>query len=212
MYADQPAHHQHYYACITAMDEQVGRLRAELDRLGVSDNTMVWYCSDNGPARQGSPRHVGSNGGLSGHKLSLQEGGIRVPGLLVWPARIDKPRTVSAPCVTSDYFPTILDALDIPLPADREYDGVSLLPLIDGERKKRDASIGFLNREGAETVWMSDRYKLFSTGRGDRLYDIVDDPAERENLADNLPEVVARMKAEMAEWRESVYRDKAEIE
>ncbi|MGB0745246.1 MAG: sulfatase-like hydrolase/transferase, partial [Opitutales bacterium] len=68
MYAEHPVDTQHYYACLTAMDEQVGRLRKSLQQLGVEKNTMVWFCSDNGPARQGSPRHVGSNGGLSGYK------------------------------------------------------------------------------------------------------------------------------------------------
>ena len=88
LYAHQPANAQHYYACITAMDEQIGRLRQALKRLGVGGNTMLWFCSDNGPARQGSPRHVGSTRGLSGYKLSIREGGIRVPGLLVWPDQI----------------------------------------------------------------------------------------------------------------------------
>ena len=180
MYAAHPEHAQHYYACLTAMDEQIGRLRAELKELGVGGSTMLWFCSDNGPARQGSPRHVGSTGGLSGYKLSIREGGIRVPGLLVWPDRIKKPRTVSAPCVTSDYFPTILDALGIPLPSDRTYDGISLLPLIRGERTNRGTPIGFLNAGGKEAVWMEDRYKLITTRKKVLLYDIPADAAEKK--------------------------------
>ncbi|MEK6237043.1 MAG: sulfatase-like hydrolase/transferase, partial [Planctomycetales bacterium] len=171
MYADQPEPARHYYACLTALDEQVGRLRAELKRLQVDGDTMLWFCSDNGPARQGSPRHVGSNGGLSGYKLSIREGGIRVPGLLVWPNEVKKPRTVDAPCVTSDYSPTILDALKIPIPEGRVLDGVSMLPLIRGERATRDAPIGFLNKDGKESVWMEDRYKLIETSKSAKLYD-----------------------------------------
>ncbi len=207
MYAGQPEPAQHYYAAVTAMDEQVGRLRAELKRLGVDGNTMLWFCSDNGPARQGSPRHVGSNGGLSGYKLSIREGGIRVPGLLVWPDKIKKPRTVGAPCVTSDYFPTILDALGIELPDDRVYDGISLLPLVRGERKTRDAPIGFLNRDGNEAVWMEDRYKLIAGRKGVQLYDIPADPAEKTDLADKLPEVRARMQAALAAWKDGVMKE-----
>ncbi len=207
MYAGQPEPAQHYYACITAMDEQVGRLRAELKRLGIDGNTMLWFCSDNGPARQGSPRHVGSPGGLSGYKLSIREGGIRVPGLLVWPDKVKKPRVVSAPCVTSDYFPTILDVLEIPLPKDRVYDGVSLLPLIRGERETRDHSIGFLNKNGAEAVWMADRYKLISTSRRVQLFDIPGDPGEKEDLSVKLPQIKARMESELAEWKTGVMKE-----
>jgi arylsulfatase A-like enzyme len=204
MYADRPENEQHYYACITAMDEQVGRLRKELTDLGVADETILFFCSDNGPARQGSPRHVGSNGGLSGHKLSIQEGGIRVPGLLVWPEIVKTPFTIDAPCVTTDYFPTILDALDIDLPSDRIYDGISLLPFIEGELATRDKPIGFLNRDAKESVWMRQRYKLVSTPQGDALYDIENDPSEKNNLSDAMPDLLAEMKRELEAWKASV--------
>lgn len=211
MYSEHPENGQHYYACLTAMDEQVGRLRAELKRLGVEKNTMLWFCSDNGPARQGSPRHVGSTGGLSGYKLSTSEGGIRVPGLLVWPAEVLEPFTINAPCVTSDYFPTILDALDIPLPDDRTYDGISLLPLVRSERKNRGNPIGFLNKDGEESVWMADRYKLCVAGTSTRLFDIVDDPAEETDLSRELPGVTERMKFELLAWKEDVMEELAGV-
>ncbi|MFP6904716.1 MAG: sulfatase-like hydrolase/transferase [Verrucomicrobiota bacterium] len=204
MYAGQAEPAQHYYACITAMDAQLGRLRAELERLGVDGNTMLWFCSDNGPARQGSPRHVGSPGGLSGYKLAIREGGIRVPGLMVWPALVKEPRTITAPCVTSDYFPTILDALGLPLPPDRVYDGISLLPLIRGERDTRGKPIGFLNKGGNEAVWMEDRYKLVVTRKKTSLYDIPADAAEKQDLSDTLPEVKARMQAGLESWKSGV--------
>ena len=207
MYADQPEHHQHYYACITAMDEQVGRLRAELKKLDVADQTMLWFCSDNGPARQGSPRHVGSAGKLKGYKLSINEGGIRVPGLMVWPEKVKKPVTVTVPCVTSDYFPTILDALDIDLPNDRTYDGISLLPFVEGTPTEREKPIGFLNRNGSDAVWMGQRYKLISTKKNDRLYDIIADPAEAKNLIDTRSEIAQKMKYELTQWKTSVMND-----
>jgi len=207
MYADRPEPAQHYYACLTAMDEQIGRLRAELKRLGVDGNTMLWFCSDNGPARQGSPRHVGSNGGLSGYKLSIREGGIRVPGLLVWPDQIEQPLTVDAPCSTSDCFPTVLDALGIPLPDDRVYDGITLLPLVRGQRKTRDGPIGFLNREASEAVWMEDRYKLIVSPKRVQLYDIPADAAESRDLAGELPEVEERMQAALKRWKVGVVKE-----
>ena len=207
MYSDRSENEQHYYACITAMDEQVGRLRTELDALGISGNTMLWYCSDNGPARQGSPRHVGSAKHLSGYKLSIQEGGIRVPGLMIWPDKIKKPHTVTAPCVTSDYFPTILDALGIDLPTDRKYDGISLLPLVEGKTSTRSKPIGFLNKYGKQAVWMGQDYKLICTPNSDKLYNITKDPSEKNDLAESFPKIKADMKRELMQWKEGVLKE-----
>lgn len=204
-------HARHYYACITALDAQMGRLRSELDSLGVSDNTMLWYCSDNGPARQGSPRHVGTAKHLSGYKLSIQEGGIRVPGLLVWPNRIKNPRTIEAPCVTTDYFPTLLDALGIALPDDRAYDGMSLWPLVDGRVASRSKPIGFLNRDAKEAVWMEDRFKFVVGGKITGLFDIKEDPSEKRDLAKIEPATARRMKIELEEWKASVLAELAAI-
>lgn len=211
MYKDRPVNEQHYYACITAMDEQVGRLRSQLTSLGISGNTMLWFCSDNGPARQGSPRHVGSAGHLKGYKLSINEGGIRVPGLMVWPDKVKRPVTVTAPCVTSDYFPTILDALGIDLPADREYDGISMLGLIEGKTTTRSRAIGFLNKDAKEAVWMGQRYKLISTAKGDRLYDIIKDPSEEEDIIESTPEVAQKMKRELVVWKTSVLKELQQV-
>ncbi len=204
MYGEHPIDVQHYYACLTAMDEQVGRLRAQLDNLGVDENTMIWFCSDNGPARQNSPRHHGITNGLSGYKLSINEGGIRVPGLLVWPAMVKKPFTIEAPAVTTDYLPTVLDVLDIPLPDDRIYDGISLLPLIQKEKTTRDSPIGFLNREGTESAWMKDRYKLLVDSSGIQLYDIQNDPAESTNLSSQYLEKTANMLNDLLNWKTGV--------
>jgi len=204
MYQDQPEPAQHYYACLTAMDEQVGRLRAELKSLGIADNTMVWFCSDNGPARQGSPRHVGTAKNLKGYKLSLSEGGIRVPGLLVWPAKVKAPRTVTAPCFTSDYFPTVLAALEVPLPDDRNYDGVSLLPFVTGKQTERKKPLGFLNKDGKESAWIEHRYKFISRKKASALYDIIADSGESKNLLDKNPEIAKRMETELAAWRTGV--------
>jgi len=211
MYKQHPEPAQHYYACITAMDEQVGRLRAELTSLGVADNTMLWFCSDNGPARQGPPRQVGTANNLKGYKLSITEGGIRVPGLLVWPAKVKVPRTIDAPCFTSDYFPTILDALGIDLPSDRTYDGTSLLPFLAGDQTERKKPLGFLNRDGNESVWMEQRYKLISRRKGQELYDLIVDPSESTNLVEQESDVAKRMKAELSLWKSAVMSELTKV-
>ena len=205
LYPDQPIHEQHFYACITAMDEQVGRLREELDSLGIAGNTMLWFCSDNGPARQGDVTHVGTARELSGYKLSINEGGIRVPGLLVWPDRIKQPRTVDTPCFTSDYFPTLLDVLDVPLPGDRAYDGISLLPVINGTMHLRPKPMGFLNRDAKEHAWIDNDYKLLLTNKGgEQLYNISRDPSEKDNLIGKQPERHAAMRRELEAWKAEV--------
>ncbi len=170
---------------------------------------MLWFCSDNGPARQGSPRHVGSAKHLKGYKLSIHEGGIRVPGLLVWPDKVQQPRSIDAPCTTSDYFPTILDVLGIALPDDRNYDGTSLLPLLTGEQSQQERAIGFLNRDGQEAVWMEQRYKLIANAKKQELYDLIVDPAESENLAEIQPQVIQRMLAELMNWKREVMSELA---
>lgn len=217
MYAEHDEDAQHYYACITALDEQVGRLRTRLKELGADQNTMIWFCSDNGP--EGNPaarrRHRGSAGPYRGRKRSLYEGGIRVPGLLVWPEKVKEPRVIDIPCVTSDYLPTVLDVVAIPMPTDRPYDGISLLPIINGTVTERPDPIRFQFMSQAA---MSDsRYKLVhNTGdkrprsdNGDvpfakwELYDLQEDPGETTNVIDQYPEIAARLRSQLEEWQAS---------
>ena len=204
-YSDLSEDQQHYYGCITAMDEQVGRLRKRLRDLGVADSTMLWFCSDNGPeGRRRRGRNQGSAGPFRGRKRSLYEGGVRVPGLLEWPAKITAPRSVAVPCSTSDYFPTALDVLGFRMKGQPEpIDGVSLLPLIEGRMAERPRPIGFESRN--QVTLMDNRYKIVSTDKGETysLYDIPADPHEDHDLAEQQPEVVASMRATLDAWRQS---------
>ena len=218
-YADQPEDKRHYYAVVTALDEQMGRLRKALRRLGVAEHTMLWFCADNGPEGNPGPkgRSQGSAGPFRGRKRSLYEGGVRVPGLLEWPAKITRPRVTDFPAVTSDYFPTILEVLGHPRPEKphRPYDGISLLPVIEGRMTVRPRPIGF--QSGGMATLSDQRYKLvhhasLKRPRSDNgttpvraweLYDLIADPAETTNLADQHPDVVARMRAILERWRAS---------
>jgi arylsulfatase A-like enzyme len=214
MYPGQSQFAQNHFGSITAMDEQIGRLRKKLRKLGIADNTMLWFCSDNGPEGdvQGPKGGMGSSGLLRGRKRSLYEGGVRVPGLLVWPEKITKPHAARMPCSTSDYFPTVLDVLGYELPEaqSRPYDGVSLLPLIEGNMSERPRPIGF---ESENQVSLTDnRYKIYSNdkGRTFELYDLQNDPGETKNIAKEEPEILGNMKKTLDTWRASCKTSDAE--
>ncbi len=193
-----------YFACITAMDEQVGRLRKELAQCGAAGNTMLWFCADNGPEGKKFNGRNGSAGLLNGRKRSLREGGVRVPGLLVWPDRIAAPRAEAMPCSTSDYFPTVLDALGLGAPTGPEpLDGISLMPLVDGAMRSRPSPIGF--ESGKQVALIDNRFKIYSNdgGKTFELYDLIADPAESVDLAEQNADVAHAMGKKLEEWRAS---------
>ena len=131
------------FAEITAMDRAVGTFRAMLRELGLADDTLLWYTSDNGiPVAN---EQDSFNGGWRGKKGDVYEGGLRVPALIEWPAVIKAPRASSVACVTSDILPTLLGLLNLKHPApERPLDGISLRGLIvDGTTAERPTPIGF---------------------------------------------------------------------
>jgi arylsulfatase A-like enzyme len=136
LYPDQPEALQDFYGEITALDRAVGKLRQELQTLKIKENTLVWYCSDNG----GLPR-VGSTGGR-GHKSQLYEGGLRVPAIIEWPAGI-KSGQIEVPASTVDIFPTIMEVTGIDYQSKLPIDGISLLPIIKGDQLQREKPMGF---------------------------------------------------------------------
>lgn len=136
-YDDRPDNLQHFYGEITGMDRAFGKLRSELRKMSSYENTILWYCSDNG----GLPR-VGATGGR-GNKADIYEGGLRVPAILEWPARIKEPQATQIPANTSDIFPTVLDIIGMKPAAELPIDGVSLLPVVENQLNSRPRPMGF---------------------------------------------------------------------
>ena len=199
-------YHKHYYGCISALDHQIGRLRKSLKEWKVSDNTMVWFCSDNGPEGK-SFQAPGSAWPLNGRKRSLHDGGIRVPAVLEWPKHVAKGKRTNMPAVTSDYLPTIADILDVTLP-NRPYDGQSLRHLIadpDGHKAKliKDREIGF--QSGKQYAWMKGSLKYYSPDQGktDFLFNLDEDISESVNLAEKMPDVLRGLKQSFHQWKQS---------
>jgi arylsulfatase A-like enzyme len=138
IYADAPKNRQNFYGEITGMDRAFGKLRDELRALGIRDNTVLWYCSDNGAL----PR-VGSTGGHRGNKGNLYDGGLLVPSFLEWPAKIRQPRTTDIRCNTCDIYPTLIDIARANVTEQAPIDGVSLLPLVENRTFSRERPMGF---------------------------------------------------------------------
>lgn len=206
IYSQYSEDEQHYFGCITALDEQVGRLRSQLRELGISDNTMFWFCSDNGPEGKDGKhgRTRGSAGPFRGRKRSLLEGGVRVPGLLEWPARIKAGQVTDFPCSTSDYFPTVMDILGFKMKGQPEpVDGISLSPLFNGKMQKRPKPIGF--ESGSQLSLTDNRYKIYSSNKGKTymLFDLLEDPGETKDLAAEKPQLLKSMKSMLIKWRKS---------
>ena len=129
---------QERYAEITAMDRSIGQLRNWLKQESLQENTLLWYCGDNGTPGDGiitSP--------FRGRKGTMYEGGIRVPGVIEWPAKISRPMNSEVNCVTSDILPTICQLTGARLPT-RPLDGIDLTPLLEGKMNERSQPIGFL--------------------------------------------------------------------
>lgn len=139
LYAGLPKKERDYYGEISGLDHAFGKLRSALGEMKVRENTLLWFCSDNGAMP------VGDVGDARGGKHVLYEGGLRVPAFLEWPAGIPSPRATPVRCVTSDIFPTVLAAAGLPLPEGRVIDGISLMPLLQGGMALRPAPLGFWN-------------------------------------------------------------------
>ena len=187
-----------YYGELAAVDRAMGRLRKALRDMKIADDTMLWFCSDNGPAGPGS------TGGLPGKKKYLTEGGLRVPGILEWPAKVSKPFVTSVPACTTDFYPTTLDLLGIKM-ADEAgpIDGISLLPLIEGKMERRPKPVPFL--AGNQTRLIDNEYTL-ATGR---LFRFAEGGRKDVDVTDKEPEILKRMTDWMNEWRASVKKDQA---
>lgn len=137
-YDGQPKPIQHFLGEITGMDRAFGMLRHGLGELGIRDDTILWYCSDNGALPK-----VGSTGGHRGNKGKIYEGGLLVPAILEWPAKITRHRVTNMRCNTSDIYPTLLDITGVKLADQPPLDGISLLPLIAEKQSERNAPMGF---------------------------------------------------------------------
>jgi arylsulfatase A-like enzyme len=190
---------RNYAAMVALVDKDVGRLMQKLQELGIANDTLVFFSSDNG-ANKECIEQLGSTGGLSGYKRSLYEGGIRTPFIASWPGKI-QPGTTSD-LVTSfvDFLPTAADVIGAPAPSGS--DGISILPtLIGKEQSKLHDALYFEIYEPyfQQSARLGDwkGYRL-GTKAPLELYDLKADPAETTNLAAAHQDIVSKIEAIMA--------------
>jgi arylsulfatase A-like enzyme len=196
------------------LDKSVGRVLNKLDELGLADQTLVLFTSDNGglSTAEGSPT---SNAPLRAGKGWLYEGGIREPLLVRWPGVTRPDTAIDVPCITTDFYPTFLEAAGLKLKPDQHRDGVSLVPLLRGENSS--AAVferplfwhypHYSNQGGgpAGAVRQGD-WKLienYETGKRE-LFDLRHDPDERLDLAATDPKRTKALQQLLADWRTEV--------
>lgn len=213
-FPDLPPARRIYAAMLAAMDDGIGRIVDELHALGRFENTLIVFMSDNGPSREvrnwldgsTSPYPGGSTGGLKGHKFSLFEGGLRVPGILCWPAGIPGGRVLPEPVAGFDLLPTVLAATGVASP--EGLDGTNLLPWLAGEAPAPTRTLFW--EMDAQTALRDGPWKLVLEGRlveaesppcPIHLSRLDLDPGETRNLADDEPELTRQLQQRALTWR-----------
>ncbi|WP_152051702.1 arylsulfatase [Tautonia marina] len=197
------------YAMTEQVDANIARLLATLDALELADETIVVFLSDNGP---NTDRY---NGGMRGRKGSIHEGGTRVPMFLRWPGTLTPGTTVSQIAAHIDVMPTILDLCGVEPPEGVDFDGVSLIPLLDGFEPDWPDRMLFTNQcrpipEDGSPLPGSVRTQRFRYVRerdSEQLYDLVADPGQQHNIAAEHPEQTRTLANAYDSWFAEVTQD-----
>lgn len=203
---DWPAAQKAHAAMITHMDKDVGRLLAKLKQLGLDENTIVLFTSDNGPHSESgvNPLFNHSSGFLKGHKRSLTDGGIRVPLIARWPSKITADQKTDLISFNGDLFPTFAELATASDKVPAEIDGLSILPTLLGQKdqqKQHDYLYwAFYEQGGGQAIRKGD-WKLVEQpiGSPPRLYDLTDEVIEGNDRSSERPELVTELTKLMAD-------------
>lgn len=197
-YESQPEAHAAFAAMVDLLDHQVGELLDHLEALGLTDNTVVIFTSDNGPHQEGGadPEYFDSNGPLKGFKRDLYEGGIRVPLIVSWPGVIPEGSKTDHISAFWDFFPTFGEMIGNKDFFPTYQDGISLLPTLLNKDNQADHAFlywEFHERGGRQAIrkgkWKAVRYDVFKDpSQTPELYDLSTDVSESTNLAKQFPE------------------------
>lgn len=198
---------QTYAAMVEKVDEGVGMLLAELDKQGVLDNTLFVLSSDNGGER------YSDNSPLFHHKSTLWEGGIRVPCLMRWPARLPPGKVTSQVGITMDLTATFAAIAGAKPAVDRPFDGLNLLPLLTGEQKEQPRTLCWrIDRASRQQkVVRHGSWKYIQDSNVEMLFNLADDIGERRDVSFQNPAVFADLKSRLAAWEAEMAQERTEF-
>ena len=177
-----------YGEIVQALDAAVGQVLHALEATGQAENTIVVFTSDNGGER------FSDTWPFVGQKTELLEGGLRVPTLLRWPARL-QPQVQTQVTATMDWLPTLLAAAQAPVDGQYPSDGVNLLPVLQGQQPVHPRQLFWRYKSQSQRALRDGDWKYLKINEHEFLFHVVDDPRERANLRERQPEVFARLKA-----------------
>jgi arylsulfatase A-like enzyme len=201
-YGTQPESHAAFAAMVTLLDRQVGEVVTKLKELGIYENTIIMFTSDNGPHMEGGadPDYFDSNGPLKGYKRDLYEGGIRVPMIAVWEGKTEAGTETDHPSAFWDVFPTIAEITGAKIP--ENTDGISFLPTLLGNENEQEKHEylywEFHERGGRQAVrkgdWKLVKYNVLDPEKTTtELYNLSTDLGEENNVAEQHPEIVKEL-------------------
>lgn len=186
-----------YKAMLEKVDEGAGMILAELEKAGIADNTLIVLSSDNGGER------YSDNSPLFNHKTTLWEGGIRVPCVMRWPAKLPKGKVLTQAGIMMDLTATFLAVAGAKPPADYKPDGINLMPMLTGEKPEVERTFFWrVNRSNrVQSAVRSGKWKYVNDGNTmDMLFDLDADIGERRDLGYQYPEVLHDLKAKLKVW------------
>ncbi len=179
------------------IDWNVGRILQKLEELGLTDDTIVIYFSDNGP------NGWRWNGGMRGRKGSTDEGGVRVPCLMRWPGHFPAGKKIPQIAAAIDLLPTLTDLAGVDIPQTKPLDGISLKGILTGQAQKWPDRMIFSHWRGRVSV-RTQQYRLDHQGH---LYDMTDDPGQDRDISKQQKEMAAKLSQAVAKWKKDVLED-----
>jgi len=189
-----------YARMVERMDAGVGAVLSQLDKMGAAENTLVLFLSDNGADANGR------NAPLRGRKSSLWEGGIRIPCLVRWPGVLREGLLCSQVSLTMDLAPMLLAATGATSPAGRRFDGVNLLPVLEGRQEPFSRTVFWRSKRGdrvRKAVRQGELKLVIDEGK-EELHDLASDETEQRDLLPGAARIAAELKAKLAEWEKDV--------
>ena len=204
------------YGMMANIDHNMGRMIRELKNKGILEHTLVIFISDNGPINgwRVPQEEMRFNAGLRDQKFTIYEGGIRTQNIWLWPDQIQrKPQIFNQIAAHIDVLPTVLEVLDISLPDSLKIDGMSLIAATKGKSDSHDSRLFFQNysletlREPAPFPGGIVRKGNWKMVNGEALYDLSKDVGEKENLADEHPQIMSELREAYLTWYEDVHAE-----